>query len=357
MVRSSEVLRLPSGVSSKLVLSGEHTLPSGKFLTTAPGGNAPEGFLFKVIDSEISGGETVVDVRPASLYEAVPSGSLRAGPEDFGAAGSTYESDEAGQAHAVMVRLSAAADSEGEAGRVFAPFSESVECTEEREMSVGGSIRTSFEPRFEMRWGRLRSLRTAVEGATAAIDGRVDAVAEARAEQAGECKLGPVSLLRPEWPAVVLAGPVPVPVTLSLPIELSASAAVRGRTRVAAHAGIRGTLGIVYRGGRPHGINEADPYAGIDPPEVKAYATASALIGPVATIEVGWRAPGLGKLAATAEVGIFSGISLAYNIRKPSQVEACVPLRATAAIRLHLPLRKRFSKEVVLKDEKRGCKR
>jgi hypothetical protein len=80
-VQSSEVLKLPDGSTPTLVLSGASNLRSGQFITTTPGIHAPEGFLLKVINSEISGGETFVDVRPASLYEAVPSGSLSVRPE------------------------------------------------------------------------------------------------------------------------------------------------------------------------------------------------------------------------------------------------------------------------------------
>jgi hypothetical protein len=240
---------------------------------------------------------------------------------------------------------------------VFAPFRELIECTRSKEASVSGEVRTSLKPRFDLSWDRGRKLRTAIQGATALVEGRVEAVAEALAEQAVDCRLGPVPLLRPEWPAVVLAGPVPVPVTLSLPINLSAGAMARGKARVEAHAEIHGTLGIEYRGKRPRGIYEAPkPSAGIDP-EVETTASTNALIGPVATIEIGWRAPGLGRLAARAEIGIYSGIRVTYDVRRRPQIEACVPLEVTAAISLFLPLRREpLSKRKTLEGDDITCR-
>jgi hypothetical protein len=65
-----------------------------------------------------------------------------------------------------------------------------------------------------------------------------------------------------------------------------------------------------------------------------------ATAGPDLELEAGWRVPALGKLAATAAIGVRSGVSVEYDVQK-SMTKTCIPLDVAASIGVHLPLRHR----------------
>jgi hypothetical protein len=92
-VDNASVIALPSKAEPQLVLTGAYEFEEGQFLTTPPGGEAPKGFLLRVRSSKESDGRTMVETTPASLFEAVPQGSLVANPSDFGLAPAKSEVD------------------------------------------------------------------------------------------------------------------------------------------------------------------------------------------------------------------------------------------------------------------------
>lgn len=72
VVRNSDVVTLPTTADHELVLSGAQEIKRGQFVTAAPAGRAKPGFLLKALSVEETGDETLVETRPASLFEAVP---------------------------------------------------------------------------------------------------------------------------------------------------------------------------------------------------------------------------------------------------------------------------------------------
>jgi hypothetical protein len=295
----------------------------GQFLTAAPGRNTAGGFLLRVLSSKVSDGRTTVVVRPATLYEAVPVGSLVVGPEDFSTAGSNNGLNQVHHGNYVPVRLMTSAIDRAPEWSPFS-FPRWVHCENGKKIFLTGEVRRTLRPHFDLRWGRARSWRGIVQRASARVDGSIFAEAEAHASEDVRCEPKPIRIPGPKLIAIVQVGPVPVPVSVEVPLQVSASVMVSGEARVSVHAGIEGSLGVEYRPRAMYLIRAFHPKAGFDPlPEIKLAASGEALIGPAIWITAGWRAPALGRLAAKVGVEVFNGVHLTYDVSPKSALRTC----------------------------------
>jgi hypothetical protein len=347
------VVKLPDKHTSELVLTGSSEFKAGQLITTPPGPFAPEGFLLRVVSSQISDDETTVVVRPASLFEAVPSGSLVVNQADF----SHYVEPEVerhletvpeplhGVDH-VRARFSAM-DPTPEAGHQTVPFDLPLACDGAHEMYVRGSIDTTLAPHFKLSWKRRASARAA----SLRVDGRVHAEVKAQAMGEAKCELEK-KMETAHWLAFVPVGPVVVPVTFGLPIKLSADASVHGAAWASIGAGAHGHLGVEY----VHGTLRPTDGFGYEQPaidwDVEAKAGASVKVGPQATATVGWRVPALGGLAATAGVGIYSGVDFTYDAARRPPAKTCVPLKLEGEVSFELPGRRKLKPKPIPIEKK-----
>jgi hypothetical protein len=336
-IKTSQVVELPSDARPRLVLSGSHEFAAGQIITAAPGPDAPEGFLLRIRSSEVSGDETTVEVQPASLYEAMPEGSLVASTADFSVDSLHSKADVVAEGHHVLARL--ATEPADDPGSQTVPFDKLLKCKSSQAVSLSGRVRTTLEPHFDLSWDR-DGLRTSIRTASVRVDGGVSVDAEARAEGNASCKLDTV-LLKPSWIAFIPIGPVVVPVTFGLPIRLLASASASGEIRISTGVGAHSSLGIEYDEGAAHPIHIFDYDPPYIEPAIEAAASARAIVGPEVTVKAGWHVPALGGLAATAGVGIYSGISYSYDISRDPPGKTCVPLELTGTIGFQLPFRRK----------------
>jgi hypothetical protein len=334
-VKPSQVLKAPSKGSPKLVLSGAHQFTPGQFLAAAPGSGAPEGFLLKVISSNVSHGKTTVKVKAASLYEAVPNGQISASLADLGAA--TPQNRDARIFTRAVRSASASASNSADI-----PFKEKVSCSASAEMTLSGSLHASLAPNFILKWHTFLGAPTSIDRARATVDASLSAEAEARVSGTAGCKLDPITLLDPHWTVLVEVGPVPVPVTIDTPIRLEASASVSGKVHVKASAGVQGSLGLEYHHGDISGVHEISSDASLEH-EVDASASAEAKIGPDITVEAGWHVPVLGELAAKVDADITSGLQLTYDPPTEPPGKLCVPLSVEGSIGLEIPVKGEIS--------------
>jgi hypothetical protein len=327
-IKASQILKLPSKDSPKLVLSGAHSFAPGQFLATAPSGKAPEGFLLKVVSSQVKNGKTTVTVKAASLYEAVPNGQIAASLGDLSSA--TPQNRDAAVLSRAMATASSA-DSD-------VPFDKKVQCQGGGEMTLTGALHASLAPNFALSWHTFLGAPTGVDRARATVDASLSAEASADVSGTASCKMDPITLLDPHWTVLVEVGPVPVPLTVDIPIKLSASASVSGKVHVKASAGVRGALGLEYHDGDISGVHEFSSDASLEH-SVQASAEAEAKIGPDIAVEAGWHVPVLGELAVKVDADVASGLKLTYDSNASPPGKLCVPLTVEGSIDLEIPVK------------------
>lgn len=322
-----QVLSLPSGGDNTLIFTGTPPLSPGDFLTAPPGPNAPSGFLLKVLGSTVVGGQTHVQTEPASLYEAVPNGSIVA---DLGNLASAKPLNADARTFSRALRAATAS------GDTNVPIDQHVSCGGSAEMNLSGSLDASLAPRLSLDWHKSFGIPTGIDHASATVDANLSADAEAGVSAAASCELEEVTLLDPQWTVVIEVGPVPVPVTIDVPIKASASASASGSIQVSADASMQGSLGIQYDEGDVSGVKSLTKNASVTH-SVEAQAELQARIGPGIGIEAGWDVPVLGDLAATAGVDVSSGLKLTYEPGQSPPGKLCVPLTATGQMSLAIP--------------------
>ena len=327
VVPNADVVALPTEWHEQLVLAGTWTIEPGDFVTTKPGLNAAEGFLLKVRSKEEAAGLTTLDTEAASLFEAVPQGSLVANPVAF--------QELPTQAFAEY------AYADFDPGEIFnwLPCEHSTE-----ELGLDGSVDPAYEFFFDMSWKRKGRPTRWIEGAEAGVRGNVTAHATAKTHGQLDCEVAPFELSLPVFGAVVFAGPVPVPVTVHAGASVKASANVRAHLDATVSAGIDGYVALVYRRGEGEKLNgtaRAAPELSVPVPKAEAWAKADVKVRPGIGMTVGWSAPVLGKVAATARVHFEAGIEASWETDRRPPAEACVPLTLGGRIIFHL-LRKKF---------------
>jgi len=327
-VVSSSVQKLPSQGDMTLVLSGKRNFKPGEYLTAAPGEGAPDGFLLKVVSSSSSGGSTTVQVKPGSLYDAVPNGQLSLSTGDLQAA-----TPQNGDARTLLRAL----DQSGASNYANVPFSKPVTCTGSGSMTLDGNFDASLAPNFDLKWSKRLGIPTGIDSARATVDANLSADASAELSAAASCTLTPITLLAPKFTFVVVVGPVPVPVTVSLPIVLEASASVSGSVTISADASVQGSLGLDYRDGDVSAVKEFSSDANLNH-EVEAQANAQALIGPDIEVEAGWKIPVIGGVAAEVEISARTGLRLEYVLSNSPPGKLCVPLRLGGEVEFDTPI-------------------
>ncbi|HEX5374967.1 MAG TPA: hypothetical protein VFW48_02305 [Solirubrobacterales bacterium] len=348
-IAPAQVLRLPTGTRNELALRGEHEYAPGTFLTAEPDFDAAdpgrrEGFLLKVLHSTLTAGRTIVEVEPASLFEAVPNGELELGPGDYGElqrADLQQTGPELPQFAPVPIGAgspdySLVADRGlGETiKRIDLP---QLRCDTSKTLTLSGKLARGFEPEFDLRWRGGASLRNPIREAKAILAGSLTAKLKAELTGAANCLIEQ-ELARPSWHTVLWIHGVPVPVTFAIPLTASASASATGAVSASAEATVDGRVGVEYDG-HVHGIHDFPKSVPTIVPTYAADAKLEATAGPDLELEAGWRVPALGKLAATAAIGVQSGVSVEYDALE-SMTKTCVPLDVAASIGVHLPLRR-----------------
>ncbi len=349
VVEPSEVLELPTDTDPQLVLKGTHSdFVAGNFLTaepdwTDPDPHVPEGFLLKVEKVAVADGVTTVDVKSASLFEAEPEGTLNMIDESFSPIEASQVEDSTPVSALARASLTDRGVEPDPVGGMDEFFSKTLGCGSPGEISVDTAVETSLKPQLILEWKQRGRFPIGVDYAAAWVEG--NAMASITAGISGElhCEPNPIVLVRQRWRTVVFVGQVPVPVTIGLPVELAASAWGKEETSIKASITSNATIGVARKGGETERIGEFVPpmLEGEFDPELTLKANAEVTVFPAVSIEAGWKAPGLGKLAAAATLGLRGGINFRYAADKDPSAQACVPVRVEARLEVQL-VRKLF---------------
>ena len=322
------ILELPNAGDQTLIVSGDETFAEGDFLTTEPSTAAPEGFLLKVVSSSSDGSTTEVETEPGSLYEAVPNGEI---DEDLGALSSAKPTN----ADARLLDRSETPSKMGSSD-TDVPFSKNVHCQDSAEFALSGSLHTSMAPHLLLKWHKFLGVPVALDTARATLDASVEAETKGSVSASASCELEPVTLLEPEWTAVVEVGAVWVPVTIKVPIKLQARALVSGEVGMTVTASARGSLGVSYENGGIKGIHELTTEAGLEH-HAEVNADLKATIGPDFDLVAGWKIPFLGRVAAGFGIGLAAGPHLVYESAEEPPGQLCAHLNLHGSVSVELP--------------------
>jgi hypothetical protein len=346
-VAADLIEKLPGPGDSTLILSGSHTYLPGEYLTTPPSGEAPEGFLLKVVRSAIAGGATEVETEPGSLFEAVPNGEIDA--DLSGSTSTTPMNSDARRLRKANAAAAAAGPREADV-----PFGENVHCESGAEMHLTGSLHASLVPHVDLEWHKFHGIPVSVDTAKATLDASVEAEAEAAVSASASCTLDPVTLLEPEWLAIVDVAGILVPVRVKVPVILRGSASVSGGVSVTATVGAHGSLGVAYEEGQLKGIHDLTDDATLEH-HADLDADADAGVGPDVTIIAGWQIPGLGSLDATFEIGVAAGPRLHYASDASPPGSLCAHLNLHGSVTVDIPHAEITSGVKDLFDEDTKC--
>jgi hypothetical protein len=360
VVEPSDVLELPTDLDPWLVLNGaEERLAPGDFVTAEPDWeadppHAPEGFLLEVKRSTIADGVTTVEVEPASLFEAEPeeelsTEALHFHPVELSSVEESAPSPvevPAGEPVFSRASLATASEAPTPVGEVEESLKKAFGCGSSAKIEVGGEVETSLEPNVKLAWSRRGRFSVGIDYAAAWVKGVATARLTARAEGDLRCEPDSIVLVEPSWRTVVVVGNVPVPVTVSLPVVLSASARANADVSAGAEVESNAILGVSYsEGAKPKLEKGFVPPRLVSKefdPELTLSGSAEASVFPAVSVTAGWKAPGLGKLAAVATLGVRGGVHFGYAAGERPPARACVPVVVEASLAVHL-LRKRLS--------------
>jgi hypothetical protein len=242
----------------------------------------------------------VVTTVPATLLEAVPSGSLDATL-------STHSARAAKQSHATLARAAAAA----------------VAC----KGNVAASIKPdpSFGANLTLKaaWKFFGGLQSASLTASAHASDSITATLTGK----GSCTLGKTPVVSLPGPSVeTFVGPIPVVMTSKITIYLDAAASVSASTTMSASAGISASAGVGWAKGRGFYPIEVfnPPHFSFTPPTISASGTVGANLTP--TVDV------LLDGVVGPQIALKGGLTLNADIHQNPWWTLTGPVDLTASI-------------------------
>jgi hypothetical protein len=256
----SEVIDAPAaGTVGTLRYRGGAAVRSGSFVAVDVGPRTPEGLLGRVVAERSDGLDTVIDIVPASVVEAVPEGSFDAWAP-------------AAAAGSMRVR------SAGAAARFFrSAFS----CVGDVRAELTGTMAVALQPRFKMKWsfGEVQSAE-----ATATVRG--DAALSAAISAAGFCELARTPVATWDAPPLrVAVGPIPVVIVPRTTLYVSGRAEAQAAYETGISGFLSATAGLRYDGA-VHPIGSFEHGFSYAPPKLRATAALGGRVIPSITFLV-----------------------------------------------------------------------
>jgi hypothetical protein len=257
VIAPSAVRAAPSpGSGGTLRLAGNVVVRPGDVLASGIGDAAPSGFLLKATASRSDGGDTLVDVVPATLLEAMPEGHI----------------DQ---------HLALQAPAGGIRGRrrdgATIPFHKVVTCEQSGSVTIEGSADLgSPEVDLSADWGGF-SLKPKSVQATASVTASAHAAASATGS--ASCSVGPVSLFKTKLaPITFTLGVLPVVLVPEISIDLSGLGQIDANVSTSVDASLTARAGARYADGDLSPIAEVEKTFEHVPPDPQASAKLAATL-------------------------------------------------------------------------------
>ena len=243
------------GDSGRLVYSGGNEVTVGQIIVVGQGPATPDGFLGQVTGVIFSGGQTLVQTKPATLMQAVRTGSF---DEQLASVQASMDAD----ARRAFKRAAQAA----------------LSCRGSAQASVTPTITFGASLDLKANWSWLHGLQSASLTAGA----KASAGLTASVSAGGSCSLGPIPVVQFPGPSAdFLVGPVPVVITSKVSVDLDASASVNGSLSTGISAGISASEGVGWtKNGGFYPIESFTPNFTHTPPTLSDDATVEADLTP-----------------------------------------------------------------------------
>ena len=282
------------GSAGRLVYAGGNQLAAGQILAIGTGSATPDGFLGRVTRVHLRSRETVVSTVPATLLQAVRTGTL-----DLRAA----EASVASAASASRPRAT-------------------ITCSGSAGMSVTHSVSFSTGLSLKGSWSWLHGLQSASVTASAKLNASLGAIAKA----AGSCSLGSTPILTLPGPSGDgLVGPVPVVMTSRLTVDLSAGVSAQSSLSTGASAGFSATAGVGWtKKSGFYPIEGLSSHFGYTAPDLTAAASASVHVVPkIDVLLYGVVGP---------EISLNAGVAFNANTSQNPWWTLTAPIALTASV-------------------------
>jgi hypothetical protein len=292
----------PPGQPGTLRYSGGNDVQVGQILASSVGPATPMGLLARVTSVSYRNGMTVAQTTPATLLQAIPSGSL----------------------NGILANTSS------QIARAAAQNNPALTCTNSVTGTITSNVSFSAGLSLQANWSLFGGLQNASLTAHAYASASITATVSG----AASCKLSPQQLFRlpsPKgmWVQVVWVGPVPVVLADYVTVDLDANASLNGSLTTGAKASFSAQAGIGWdhnNGFYP--IGNFNPSFTFTKPTLSANASAAVNLTPALTV--------LLYGVAGPKISLKTGLAFNANIAKNPWWTLTAPIALSAGITVPL---------------------
>ncbi|MDO9354791.1 MAG: hypothetical protein Q7T55_13930 [Solirubrobacteraceae bacterium] len=256
-VKASAVTAVPApGQAGTLAVQGKPNIEVGDIIALGASSQTPDGLLAKATAVTVSAAGTSVATQPASLPEALPTGSIDLQVTD---------------ASLPQTATTAALGPNS-------PFRKAFSCQNSQTMSAEGSVTLSAGVTMQASWGPF-------SGVKARFEGKVSAAAHLGASVSGSasCELTKSQLFAAPVALGTYAfsvGPVPVVLKPQVQVYLSATAEAHAEIKTSLDASMSANAGVAYQDGEFTSFGGLTPSMTYQPPTLSAGGTAQVTLTP-----------------------------------------------------------------------------
>ncbi|MGO9960773.1 MAG: hypothetical protein ACLP50_33145, partial [Solirubrobacteraceae bacterium] len=306
VMAASTVTSAPSpGTAGVVTYAGGNNTQVGQIIAIGQGPATPDGYIGQVTSVTTSGGQTVVSTAPASVAQAVQSGSFDVTASTMSTSAEMRRTGNGILAHTASVKVQC----EG-----------SADASVTANVSVGASI----EAKGMFSWFSLKSASVTAEAhASASIDAELGA--------AGSCTLAKTVLVTLPGPKLAFSiGFIPVVLTSTIPVYLDAGAQIDANISTSIGGGFTAQAGVGWTSsGGFYRIDQFTPSFSFQPPTLSANASIDANLTPTVQITLDG--------FAHANLALKAGLALNANIAANPWWTLTAPVAVTGNLDLSIP--------------------
>jgi len=282
----TDVVGPADGIRTVTVLVGGTPPHAGQIVAVDVGPEVPDGLLGQVENVATQGGTTVLTLAPATLDQAVPSGSIDIDAEfsadDVTGGGASPPSHpSAARITPLTPRELTIRAASGAPSPIGQRIARNVSCQGGGSISVDGDVSVTPSLHFDVRWGGV--FHPGIQRASFTGDVTASARLSATARATVGCTLERTPLLRTPLrfrPITVNVGPVPVVLVPELQLWLMARGEIRAEVSASATASYTASAGLVWENGRLQPVSSISDRSSFQPPTPQATGGVSASFGP-----------------------------------------------------------------------------
>jgi len=282
----ADVVGPPDGIRTLTMQAGATPPRVGQVVAVGVGPQTPDGLLGQVESVANQGGSIVLTVAPATLDQAVPSGSIdidaELSAEDVTGGGASIRRQPAAPTGTPLtpreLTLQAASAA---ASPIRQRIANNVRCQGGGSVSVDGDASLTPSLHLDLRWGGL--FNPGIQRASFTGEVTASARLSATARATAGCTLDRTPLLRTPLrfrPITYNIGPWPVVFIPELQLWLTANGQIRAEVSASATTSYTASAGLVWENGRLRPVSSISDHSSFEQPTPQADGLLSASFGP-----------------------------------------------------------------------------